>query len=312
MVRKNILLSVIIIAAFLSAGCSDNASDDAAKQKPVEEVLEESLEIAVVEQVLEEVKVEDMEEVEVKENLDELEKDENLSEAETDEIITGVAMELEGEWKRYLHHHDGFLNIFEVTGDEFVFELQVYGGANTNVVEGSAQLDGNKAYYEIEDWECGLNFIFHGDVIEITETEECHLLGMNGTFFYGDYQKGPNLIEVDMVQQGFLTEVENELFKTVVGEDYSTFLGNMMLTFEEEDLDNLQTRVKSGFVRGVPDTMQAIIMINDNFVYAAVPASGTAGINFYTNDPAYGDQIPLTIRQWKDKSPNLSGDVIFK
>lgn len=207
--------------------------------------------------------------------------------------------ELEGEWERYLHHHNGSLTISNATNMGFDFNLHVAAGANINTLEGRAQLSGNTAYYDAEFVECRIIFELNDDVIKVTETEDegCSMMGMNGTFFHGEYKKGANPTEVNLVQQGFLTEKEDELFKEVVGEDYPSFVENMMLTTTEEDIDGLETTVTSGFIRGV-GTMNAIMMINDRYVYAALPSEEHFGINFYTNDPRYKEQVPMTIRKW--------------
>lgn len=221
------------------------------------------------------------------------------SENLADEELEQERNELEGEWERYLHHHNGSLTISNATDTGFDFSFDVAAGANVNTMEGRAQLSGNTAYYDVEFVECRIIFELNDDVIKVTEAEdeECSLMGGNGTFFHGEYKKGADPTEVNLVQQGFLTEKEDELFREVVGEDYPSFEENMMLTTTEEDIDGLQTTVTSGFIRGVA-TMNAIMMINDLYVYAALPSEEHYGINFYTNDPRYKEQVPMTIRKW--------------
>ncbi|MGM0897057.1 MAG: hypothetical protein ACQEV0_04105 [Bacillota bacterium] len=221
-------------------------------------------------------------------------------------------IEIEGEWERYLHHHNGSLTISNATDTGFDFNFDVAAGGNVNTLEGIAQLSGNTAYYDLEFVECRIIFEFNDDVIKVTESEDegCGIMGMNGTFFHGEYGKGPNVIEVNLVQQGLLTEKEDKLFREIVGEDYPSFVENMMITHTKEDIDGLQTTVTSGFIRGVA-TMNAVMMINDRYVYAALPSEEHYGINFYTNDPRYKEQVPMTIRKWTEDFLFTSEEVTY-
>lgn len=303
--KPKISLSFLIIltSIYLLSACSADNDKSIVEQDSNEEDL-----------------VENIVEVLIEATSDEIEIDEALGEAEIDEASDEAMIEepsneneswLVGEWKRYLHHHDGFLTIKKMYSDGFDFELQVIGGANTNGVEGRASQKGNTAFFEIADSKCRLDFELNKDLIGIKESEDCNIMGTNRTFFHGNYQQGPNLIEVDLAKLGFLTEAENKLFKTVVGDAYPMFLQNFMLAFEEKDLDNLQVRVISGLVRGVATYMAAIIMINDDYVYAAKPSDGSSKIDYYTNDPAYKKEAPLTIQQWISNR-NLSEEINYK
>ncbi|MEZ0482166.1 hypothetical protein [Planococcus sp. SSTMD024] len=238
------------------------------------------------------------------------------SENLADEELEQERNELEGEWERYLHQHNGSLTISNGTDTGFDFNLHVAAGANTNTLEGRAQLSGNTAYYDVEFVECRIIFELNDDMIEVTETEdkdedeECSMMGGNGTFFHGEYKKGTDPTEVNFVQQGFLTEKEDKLFREVVGEDYPSFVENMMITHIEADIDGLQTTVTSGFIRGVA-AMNAVMMISDRYVYAALPSEEHYGIKFYTNDPRYEDQVPMTIRKWMEDYFFQSEEVTY-
>ena len=215
----------------------------------------------------------------------------------------------DGKWTRNIFHNTGHLNITNSASDSFDFSLEAYNGTHVGAVEGTATLDGKKAVWEESEFGCRIDFSLSNDKIEIEQTDECQNWVGAGAAFYGTYEKGDVNINTNLVKQGILTSSEDSLFKSVVGEGYELFLNAIGSYSEGTDKDGLGTRVVEGFVRGIAAQMAGIIMINSEYVYAAVIDDGT--LRYYTNDPNYASLTPDTIQSWSEGLDFNSIDYIY-
>lgn len=62
---------------------------------------------------------------------------------------------------------------------------------------------------------------------------------------------------------------------------------------------------------GRSSTMNAIMMINDWYIYAAIPSEEHYEIIFYTSDTRYKEQVPMIIRKWTENYFFQSVEVIY-
>lgn len=224
---------------------------------------------------------------------------------EDKEVVTPASKEetidLLGNWTRNILNHTGHLTIIDATEEEFNFMLEVYAGGNVGSIEGKAAISNDHATFTHSESSCELTFLLTEDVITIVQTDECMYWGGAGTFFNGEYEKGEVNIDTNLVKQGILTEKEDELFRSVVGDDYDLYLYNISTYMDGEDADGLGTRVVKGFVRGIAPFNGGIIMINDKYVYAAVTDSESSAIKYHTNDPNYKKKLPVTVEEWAEE-----------
>ncbi|WP_270181126.1 hypothetical protein [Alkalihalobacillus sp. CinArs1] len=246
-----------------------------------------------VDQFLDDESVPEVSEVEENERVEE-EAEETLEPAV--EVKPG---DLTGKWTRNILHYTGHLNILDVTEERFRFTLNVIAGANVGGMEGEAVISGDSATFKTSEINCELTFHFSEDLITIEQSDECMIWGGVGTFFNGEYERGDVKIETDLIEQGVLSESEDHLFKDVVGNDYELYLNNFNVYMEVEDHDGLETKVIKGFVRGIAASNGGIIMINEQYVYAAVTDSDV--IRYHSNDPEYKGKLPVTISEWVDE-----------
>ncbi len=231
----------------------------------------------------------------------EVEENERV-EKEAEETLEPAAEEkpsdLTGKWTRNILHYTGHLKIIEVTEERFRFSLNVIAGANVGDMEGEATISGDSATFKPSESDCELTFHFSEDIITIEQNDDCMSWGGVGTFFNGEYERGDVKIETDLIEQGVLSETEDHLFREVVGNDYELYLSNFNIYSEVEDNDGLDTKVLTGFVRGIAASNGGIIMINEHYVYAAVTDDHVT--RYHSNDPEYKKKLPLTISEWVD------------
>lgn len=215
-----------------------------------------------------------------------------------------------GEWARNLLNYTGQLEITNVTQSSFYFTLGVNAGANVGMIEGETDRDGEQAVWTDLESGCELSFQLSENQIEIEQNDACQYWGGAGTFFDGEYEKGEVAIETDLVEQGVLGETEDALIRTVVGKHYDLYLQNISSYSDQQDQDGLETRVVSGFIRGIAPSNGGIIMVNQKYVYAAVTDSENSVILYHTNDPKDHQKLPKTIEDWKDGM--LFDEVVFE
>ncbi|QSS99675.1 Ig-like domain-containing protein [Pontibacillus sp. ALD_SL1] len=217
-----------------------------------------------------------------------------------------------GEWTRNTEYNEAFLNVKQVTDGTFDFTLNAVSGAHTGLIEGTATISGEEATYSDEQG-CTLTFTNPGDTITVSQTDECSWYGGAGVVFSGDYTKGdttdttPRFVEV-----GLFTDSENEAFKSLVGDHYNLFTDSFQVVTQEDVADDFGGEAYSGFVRGVVNSMNGIVVKSDNGeIYAATLGNVEAGdymseegILYFTTDKNHADHLPKTILKWKNNLMN--------
>ncbi|WP_345242196.1 Ig-like domain-containing protein [Pontibacillus salipaludis] len=217
-----------------------------------------------------------------------------------------------GGWTRDTEYNEALLNIKPVTDGTFDFTLNAVSGAHTGLIEGTAAIDGEKATYS-DNQGCTLTFTNQGETITVEQTDECSRYGGAGVVFSGDYTAGNTTDETPrFVEVGLFTESENEAFKSLVGDHYSLFTDSYQVVTQEEVADDFGGEAFSGFVQGVANSMNSIVVKSNNGeIYAATLGNveagdymSEAGILYFTTDQDHTNYLPKTILQWKNNLMN--------
>jgi hypothetical protein len=133
-------------------------------------------------------------------------------------------------------------------------------------------------------------------------TEQCNqFCGMGAQFYNGEYRHGP-VKQMDLVDLGVLKKAQQKKLQRLSGKDYHLFVDSFQLTSEEEDLDGMGLKGTSGFVRGLPTEMNAIVLYRpDGKMWAAVIDAEDDTVKYFTNDPAYAGKLLKTIDKWRER-----------
>ena len=156
------------------------------------------------------------------------------------------------------------------------YSLFAGSGGHTGEVEGKAIVIGTSAkYYKVEDLDtCILKFTLKGNTILIKqERGQCSAaMGVFYTGTYHSYKSHKKEQSETLYHLGvFKSKRDDSLFRRLVKNYYDLFLNSAQLTSEDDDLDNLNSKVFSSGVRGLYTQMESIIMINSNKdIWAAV------------------------------------------
>ncbi|WP_198135846.1 Ig-like domain-containing protein [Pontibacillus chungwhensis] len=218
-----------------------------------------------------------------------------------------------GEWTRDVKYNDATLTVNKVTDQTFNFTLNAVSGAHSGKIEGTANIQGDEATFA-DDQGCLLTITNQGDTITIDQTDECSMYGGAGVVFSGDYTKGDTTDPTPrFVKVGLFTESENEEFKSLVGDHYSLFTDSFQVVTQEDVADDFGGEAYSGFVRGVVNSMNGIVVKSDNGeIYAATLGNVEAGdymsesgVLYFTTDQDHTNHLPKTILKWKN---NLAND----
>lgn len=210
-----------------------------------------------------------------------------------------------GKWIRVSRNNDSYLEIKEVRNNGFKFEFLAFSGSHNGEWTGNATIAGNKATsYTIDGIDtCLITFELNkNNKIVINQTGLC---GCGADVYYtGEYRRinakvKDEELSTDFIKLGILkNKKEDNAFKKLVGKDYETFISTTQLISEDEDLDNLDARVYSSFIRGLP-SMGNIIMVDANLnIWAAV--IDDKKIYYFTNHASYKTKIPKTIENWME------------
>jgi hypothetical protein len=107
---------------------------------------------------------------------------------------------------------------------------------------------------------------------------------------------------MDLVDLGVLKKAQQKELQRLSGKDYDLFVNSLQLTSEEEDLDGMGLKGTSGFVRGLPTEMSAIVLYRpDGKMWAAVIDAEDDTVKYFTNDPAYAGKLLKTIDKWRER-----------
>lgn len=211
----------------------------------------------------------------------------------------------EGFWSRKgSSFANANINISHNTGNSFWFEMEAASGANSGKVAGVALIQDNTAIFKDKNGGI-MNFKLENDNLTIEQNFKMTYYGGNGVVFSGNYSKGsaPKQ-ETTFNNLKILTPVQDEIFKNLVKEHYSTFTNTAHLTYTTEDLDGFGSRVHTMGVRGLFTIMESIIMVrDDNKIWAAVIDGNN--VLYFTNTNRT-KALPLTIEKWRERFKNKS------
>lgn len=95
-----------------------------------------------------------------------------------------------GEWLRIgsKKYYNARITIKNVTKNDFKFEIFVLAGGNHGIIEGSATIKKNQAFFPGEN-NCKLSFRIKEDSLIVDATEGCTSYAGIGAYFDGTYQK---------------------------------------------------------------------------------------------------------------------------
>ena len=221
-----------------------------------------------------------------------------------------------GKWERQQRLNNGSLKIAIVSEDSIKFSLSASSGANTGELEGVAFVEKDKAQYSDSDKSenCVLEFQLFGDtLIKVTQKKGMCSAGLSVTYS-GNYKNSKLSTNVEktetLVDLGvFQNESENKLFKSLVGNNYQLFISSTQQTSEDEDMDNLNSRVYASSISGLSTIQENIIMIDSaNNIWAAV-INGDK-VYYFTNSKSFKDKLPKTIDNWRQNFKDY--EIIYK
>lgn len=219
----------------------------------------------------------------------------------------GVSRHWVGDWERRSRHNEASLEIKSITNDSIEFKLSAVNGANTGELEGMAAITGTAAkFLSYDDTDtCIVRFELSGDSI-ITITQEGFCPAGAGVVYSGRYTNNGKKNRRDepdesMLSLGvFSTEMQDSVFRALVGEHYSRFVISTQVTSEDADLDGWNTTVRSSGVRGLFTIMENIVMLDSsNNIWAAV--LDNEKVRYFTTDKSAKRRLPKTIDNWRQR-----------
>ena len=224
-------------------------------------------------------------------------------------VITKASPLWLGSWIRNEYQNPGKLDIIHVSKDSIQFELHASSGGHESSVEGIAiATDTAIAIFSSNEKNdsCKIEFRLVGETIIVKQLgNKC--LTATGVMYDGKYKNEDNLIFEDgddpnktlLDLEIFITKNQDSIFKSLVGGSYSLFVNSTQLTSEDDDLDSMNTVVKSSGIRGLFTLMENIIMIDSvNNIWAAV-ITDKQKVLYFTNSKVYKNRLPKTIDNWR-------------
>jgi hypothetical protein len=215
-----------------------------------------------------------------------------------------------GSWTRNVYQSSGKLEILNVHNDSIQFELHASSGGHESGVEGIAiASDTAIAVYSSkgETDSCKIEFRLARDSIIVRQIGNKCLTGI-GVKYDGVYKNENDITIEDEEGQNktlfdleiFQTKEKDSIFRVLVGDKYSLFVKTTQLTSEDDDLDSLNSIVKSSGVRGLFTLMENIIMIDSTNTIWAAAIDDRQRVLYFTNNKAYKNKLPKTIDQWRE------------
>ncbi|MCA8023524.1 lysozyme inhibitor LprI family protein [Burkholderia metallica] len=186
------------------------------------------------------------------------------------------------------------------------FELSGNNGANTGGLDGDIVLHGESGTYRKDT--CRLDFERKGARIRVTQHGADVDCGAGSGVFYGgeyvtaaQFQAKPaaDLLSLKVVDDA----TQNAAAHKLLGADYQTLVDIVNYSADEKDLDGLNARVNSYWVRGIATTNAAIVMHRGSDLWIGVlvfDAQSNVRMRYYTNVPAWKKRVPKTILAWHD------------
>ncbi|CAB3758061.1 hypothetical protein LMG29660_03323 [Burkholderia puraquae] len=206
---------------------------------------------------------------------------------------------------------------FTGTPPRLHFELGGNNGANTGGLDGDIVLHGDSGTYRKD--KCRLDFERKGGRIGVAQHGADFDCGAGAGVSYGgeyvtasQFQARPaaDLLSLKVVADA----TQNATAHKLLGADYQTLVDNVNYSADEKDLDGLNARVTSYWVRGIATTNAAIVMRRGNELWIGLlvfDAQNNVRMRYYTNVPAWKKTVPKTILAWHDNlDKTLPTDVM--
>lgn len=231
----------------------------------------------------------------------------NNQAAEKKDVIKASSLWI-GSWAKDEYQNPGNLDVLNVHNDSIQFELHASSGGHESSIEGIAiAIDTAIAIYSSkeENDSCKIEFKLVGDSIIVREAGNKCVTAV-GVMYSGVYKNETYITFENGDEQHktlfdleiFKTERTDSIFRLLVGNDYSLFVKSTQLISEDEDLDSLNSVVRSSGIRGLFTQMENIIMIDaaDN-IWAAV--IDDQRVLYFTNSKTHKNKLPRTIENWR-------------
>ena len=222
-----------------------------------------------------------------------------------------------GQWERSGDWDGAELDIKIIKDDSIAFSLSASNGGHSGELEGTAVVRDSLAVYFLngEGDSCRLHFILAGDSV-VSISQLSGICGAGAGVSYAGRYKNSRLLSKDdkeektLVDLGVLkTPEEDAAFKKLVGDAYGLFTGSTQQVSEDDDLDNLHTRVYASGVTGLYTVSENIIMIDSaKNIWAAVINNDK--VDYYTNTHLYTDSLPKTVDNWRQRFKDYK--VVYK
>lgn len=221
-----------------------------------------------------------------------------------------------GKWERLIWKNPANLEIKAAKDNSIEFSIFASSGGNTGEIDGQAMVEKNIAtYVNVEDGDtCLIIFSLQGDSVIIIDQQLGNCYTGMGVGYSGKYQNERNLPKKTdtktLVELGVLnSKPQDSIFKELVKEKYNLFVNTTQETSESEDLDSLNTVVKSSGVKGLYTSMENIVMVDSvNNIWAAVIDDDK--VYYFTNSEKHKNTLPKTIDNWRENFKNY--DIVFK
>ncbi|WP_273854032.1 hypothetical protein [Guptibacillus spartinae] len=218
-----------------------------------------------------------------------------------------------GDWSETNAHSGRSLKITNQTSSTFDFQLNVSNGGNTGLIKGTANLTTeDTAEYPEDDMGCEVSFFHLDESIEVTSNELCD--GYKGAGvgpFEGNYPKGNAEQSTTFNSIGMLPENIDAKLKDLTGDKYGAFIERFGTYSKEEDIDGFGSTVYSGFLTGVAQSFNGIIMYKDSGEIWAAYFDGTT-LFYYTNVEEQQEAMPKTIKNHYADTADLKVEFMSK
>jgi len=195
---------------------------------------------------------------------------------------------------------------FTGTAPRLHFELGANNGANTGGLDGDIVLHGDSGTYRND--KCRLDFDRKGGRIRVTQQGGDFDCGAGaGVVYAGDYVTASQFQakpQADLLSLKVVTDAtQNAIAHKLLAADYPTLVDMVNDSADEKDLDGLNARVKSYWVRGIATTNAAIVMSRGTDLWIGLlvfDAQNKVRMRYYSNAQAWKKTVPKTIQAWHD------------
>lgn len=223
----------------------------------------------------------------------------------------------QGEWERFDFQSGGLLTIKDINGQSFAMKMSVSYGGRSGELEGIAQVTGNKAVYVDKEFgtDCRLELLLKENSIVIEQNESCWNVGGLGTFFNGEFENTETAVAPPPPTLSSLNIVDEEqdaVIRQMLGNDYDYFVESMQVTYDvREEYGLSDTLAYAGGVPSLYTIMEGIILIDSVNNYYIANIDGNK-VKFYTNDPAYRNELPAAINRWRERFSQYPIEYFYK